>query len=77
LEIFFFDAVSFFFKKQKSSWKFDDPCQILLDGNNIDFHQKVKNCGLIMNKPDIENMPKLFLHIEATLANVTVHTIVP
>jgi hypothetical protein len=27
----------------------DDVCQILLDGNTIDFHQKVKKLGLIMN----------------------------
>jgi hypothetical protein len=27
----------------------DDACQILLDGNTIDFHQKVKKLGLIMN----------------------------
>jgi hypothetical protein len=26
----------------------DDACQILLDGNTIDFHQRVKNLGLIM-----------------------------
>jgi hypothetical protein len=27
----------------------DDASQILLDGNTIDFHQKVKNLGLIIN----------------------------
>jgi hypothetical protein len=27
----------------------DDACQILLDGNTIDFHQKVRNLGLMMN----------------------------
>jgi hypothetical protein len=27
----------------------DDACQISLDGNTIDFHQKIKNLGLIMN----------------------------
>jgi hypothetical protein len=27
--------------------QFDDACHILMDGNTIDFHQKVKNWGLI------------------------------
>jgi hypothetical protein len=27
----------------------DDACQVSFDGNTIDFHQKVKNLGLIMN----------------------------
>jgi hypothetical protein len=44
----------------------DDAYQILL---TIDFHEKVKKLGLIMN-----SKPKRFLLTEATMDNVTMHT---